>query len=393
MLPPRSTGGAVTLSDDSQIVSAVMNLPSLALPPIGGLIVLLFGYIVLVGPGELPRAAPARSARVGVGHGPGADRWCSRSGSFGIGGLLRGSDVIVHEVGIVRGAPGSAAATIQSYLGVFSPSRSTYQVRVPGDALLAAPINGDIFGTGAATALDVIQGDPSHIRDLDVGFGSIRTIRAEASATGPEVTADLRLEDGRLKGTVTNASTRPLEESALVVGTSAARLGDIAAGATVEVDMAVATNGVNWNALSERIFGPMNWDGSTLDEEGQRELVRRAVIDQISYDPFTGFPNALAPEGAMFVAWGTDPVVPIELDGQKIRRMANVLYEVPFGYSISGDAVFANDLIKASVLEVGANFFTKDPTLAEPRCRRRAGLVPAGPVRGQRSIRRPSRCR
>ena len=64
---------------------------------------------------------PARPARVGVGHGPGADRACSRSASFGIGALLRGSDVIVHEVAIVRGAPGTDAATAQSYLGIFSP--------------------------------------------------------------------------------------------------------------------------------------------------------------------------------------------------------------------------------------------------------------------------------
>ena len=31
-------------------MGAVSNLPSLALPPIGGLLVLLFGYIVLIGP-------------------------------------------------------------------------------------------------------------------------------------------------------------------------------------------------------------------------------------------------------------------------------------------------------------------------------------------------------
>jgi hypothetical protein len=361
VLPPRTVGGGMITSDDSQIVSAVMNLPSLALPPIGGLIVLLFGYIVLVGPvnylvlKRLDRrewawiTVPALIAVFAVG-------------SFAIGGLLRGQDVIVHEVGIVRGAPGSTAATIQSYLGVFSPSRATYQVTVPGDALLAAPINGDVFGTGATTALDVVQGNPSRVRDLDVGFGSIRTIRAEATATGPEVTADLHLVDGRLQGTVTNRSANRLEAAALVVGGSAARLGDIEPGATVEVNMAVATNGVNWNAMSERIFGPMNWDGSALDEDGQRTLVRRSVVDQISYDPFTGFPNAISPEGAMLLAWGTEPVIAIEVEGQNVRRMANVLYEVPFRYDVTGDATFANDLIQVSVLEVGANFFTKDPT-------------------------------
>ena len=71
-------------------------------------------------------------------------------------------------------------------------------------------MNGDVFGTGTTTALDVLQGDPSRVRDLAVGFGAIRTIRAEASATGPEVAADLRLVDGRLQGTVTNRSAKAL---------------------------------------------------------------------------------------------------------------------------------------------------------------------------------------
>jgi hypothetical protein len=359
LLPPR-VSGAVSLADDSQIVSAVMNLPSLALPPIGGLLVLLFGYIVLVGPVNylvLRRIDRREWAWVTVP----ALIAVFTVGAFGIGGLLRGQDVIVHEVGLVRGAPGTSSATIQSYLGIFSPSRTTYQVRVPGDALLAAPINGDIFGTGTTTALDVLQGDPSRVRDLDVGFGSIRTIRAEASATGPVVTADLRVVDGRLQGTVTNGSDRVLEAAAIVVGSSAAKLGDLAPGASVKVDLAVATNALNWNSMSERIFGPMNWDGSALDEQGQRTLVRRSVIDQISVDPMTGFPNAISPEGAMLLAWGTEPIVPVELEGQSVRRMANVLYQVPFSYDVTGKAVFANDLIRASVLEVGANWFTKDP--------------------------------
>ena len=66
LLPPRS-GGKVALVDDQTIVSAVGNLPSLALPPIGALLVLLAGYIVLVGPGELPGAAAGWTAASGRG--------------------------------------------------------------------------------------------------------------------------------------------------------------------------------------------------------------------------------------------------------------------------------------------------------------------------------------
>ena len=38
------------MTDDSQIVTAVSNLPSLALPPLGGLLGILIGYIALIGP-------------------------------------------------------------------------------------------------------------------------------------------------------------------------------------------------------------------------------------------------------------------------------------------------------------------------------------------------------
>ncbi len=150
LLPPRS-GGTVSLVDDQTIVSAVSNLPSLALPPIGGLLVLLFGYIVLVGPVNylVLRSIDRREWA-----------WVTvpvliavfTVGSFGIGAVLRGSDVIVNEVAIVRGAPGTDAATTQSYIGIFSPSRATYQLRVAGDALLAAPMNGDVRATAAATS-------------------------------------------------------------------------------------------------------------------------------------------------------------------------------------------------------------------------------------------------
>ena len=47
-------------------------------------------------------------------------------GAYGIGSFLRGSDVIVNEVAIVRGAPGATEGTAQAYIGVFSPSRGTY---------------------------------------------------------------------------------------------------------------------------------------------------------------------------------------------------------------------------------------------------------------------------
>ncbi len=359
LLPARA-GGIVSLTDDSTIVAAVANLPSLALPPIGGLLVLLFGYILLVGPVNyivLRRLDRREWAWVTVP----ALIVVFTVGSFGIGSLLRGSDVIVHEVAIVRGAPGTGQATVQSYLGIFSPSRATFQIRVPGDALLASPMSGDVFGSGAVGALDVIQGDPSRIRDLSVGFGSLRTVRAAAAATGPVIDGELRLEGGRIIGTITNRSTQTLVAPAVVLGSSAVKLRDIPPGQSVDVDLAVAGNLANMTSLSEKVVGQPNWNGVSMSEADQRMIVRRSVIDQISIDPMTGMPFSLGGDSAMFLAWGSDPVIPLQIEGQQVRREANVLYQVPLSLTVKGRSAFRNDLLRSSVVEVNANFFSKDP--------------------------------
>ncbi len=358
LLPPRS-GGTVALVDDQTIVSAVTNLPSLALPPIGALLVLLAGYIVLVGPVNYLVL-----------------RWLDRRewawvtvpvliavftvGAFGIGALLRGSDVIINEVAIVRGAPGTDAATAQSYLGIFSPSRATFQLRVPGDALLATPMNGDMSGGGTAE-LDVLQGDPSRVRDLSVGFGSLRTIRAEASTTAPNVVAALQLADGHIKGTITNNSDTALVAPALVLGSSATTLKDIAAGQTANVDLRLTNTGFNGQALSDVVVGPYDWDGGQISEAQQRKLIRRSVIDQLSYDPNTGISGVLPGDSPTLLAWGNQPVVQAELDGAEVRREANVLYEVPLPFSIHGQTAFSGDMLRSNALDVSANFFSKDP--------------------------------
>ena len=358
LLPPRS-GGTVALADDQTIVGAVANLPSLALPPIGALLVLLAGYIVLVGPVNylvlrwLDRrewawvTAPVLIAVFTVG-------------AFGIGSLLRGSDVIVNEVAIVRGAPGTDAAVAQSYLGIFSPSRATYQLRVAGDALLAAPMNGDMFG-GGDSDLDVLQGDPSRVRDLAVGFGSMRTVRAESSTIGPKVSASLQLDGGRVRGTVTNQSDRTLIAPAIVLGSSAAQLKDLAPGESAEVNLAITTSNFDGRQLSDSVVGPYNWDGGQMSESQQRMLIRRSIIDQLSFDPMTGISGVLPGDSPTLLAWGNDPVSQAELEGAQVRREANVLYEIPLPLTIRGRNTFAADLLRSSALDVTANFFSKDP--------------------------------
>jgi hypothetical protein len=358
LIPARSEG-SVGMTDDSQIVSAVSNLPSLALPPLRGLLLLLFGYIALIGPVNyliLRRLDRREWAWVTmpiliVGFAVGA---------YAFGSALRGSSIIVNEVGIVRGAPDATEGRAQVYLGVFSPARGTYQVSVPGGALLSSPISGDVFG-GTSASLDVIQGDPSRVRDLSVGFGSLRTIRAESQAVVPKVHAELALVDGTLKGTIRNDSAVKLEKPAIVLGGNVKVLKDLSPGEQVDVTLPITNQDMFGTSLSDRIFGQIFGDSGVTSENARRDQTRHLVIDQLTYDPQFGNFGRLSSDGPVLLTWGRAAVMDVAVEGQAPNRVSNVLYYVPLSMGVHGSVSFSGDLIKSTMTGGDAAMFGKDP--------------------------------
>ena len=361
LIPPRSSG-TVGVSDDTQIVQAVGNLPSLALPPTGGLLLLLVGYIALIGPLNylvLRRLDRREWAWVTmpiliVGFALGA---------YAFGSALRGSSIIVNEVGIVRGAPDATEGSAQVYLGVFSPARGTYQVAVPGGALLSSPISGDVIG-GTAASLDVLQGDPpgaSRVRDLAVGFGSLRTIRAESAAPVPKIHAELDLVDGKLTGFIRNDSAITLEQPAVILGTNVLVLKDLAPGAQQSVKLAIVTTSFG-QSLSDRIVGQSFFgDPTAANDLARRAQTRHQVIDQLTFDPMFGNLGTLDAEGPVILAWGRTGVLDVQVEGQTANKVANILYYVPAAMGVHGRVAFSGDLVRSTMTGSDAAFFNKDP--------------------------------
>ena len=358
LIPPRSSGLMGT-GDDSQIVGAVSELPALALPPTGGLLILLLGYIGLIGPinylvlRRLDRrewawlTMPALIAIFAVG-------------AYGYGSALRGSDVIVNEVAIVRGAPDATEGSAQVYLGVFSPTRGTYQLTLPGGALLSAPTAGDFFA-GQGAQLDVVQGDTARVRNLAVGFGSLRTVRAESAVEVPKIHADLQLVDGVIEGKIRNDSAMVLESPAVVLGGSVVVLADIPPGkeGVVRLRLAAGQFGI---PLSDKLFG-MGFapDNVTSNENQRRNQTRHRIVGQLTSDPLTGSLGNLPSDGPVLLAWGRSSLVDIDVQGQKPARSANVLYYIPLPFAASGTIAFTPDLIRSTVLAADAAVFSKDP--------------------------------
>jgi hypothetical protein len=358
LLPARSSGGLV-FSDDNMLVSAVSQLPSLALPPITGLIVFLGAYILLIGPINylVLRRLDRREWA-----------WLTMPvlvvvftvGAYGFGAALRGNDVIVNEIAIVTGAPGATEGSGQVYVGIFSPSRGRYQIRVPGGALLSAPINDFFSGQGAATQLDVLQGDPARVRDLAVGFGSLRTIRAETAVSVPLIETDLRLEGGRLKGTVKNLSDERLEQPAVVLGGTVATLKNLEPGESATIDAPIQNN-LFGQSLSDKVVGQVFFGDGRPNADTASLYIRHSMVDQLTYDPNFGSTGQLATEGPVVLAWGSRELLHVEIEDQKPRHLGNVLYYLPTRLAISGLTSFRSDLIRSTVVDSDAAFFSKDP--------------------------------
>ena len=127
-------------------------------------------------------------------------------GAYGFGSALRGSDVIVNEVAIVRGAPDATEGTAQVYLGVFSPTRGTYQVSLPGRRAAVGADRRRLLrrpGRGASTSSRAI---PPRVRDLAVGFGSLRTSGPSPRPSSRRSTPISRSSTASSTGTIRNDS-------------------------------------------------------------------------------------------------------------------------------------------------------------------------------------------
>jgi hypothetical protein len=360
LLPPRGAGGPTVSGDDSNLVRAVQQLPILAPPPIGGLLILLAAYIAVVGPLNylvLKRLDRREWAWVTmpilvVGF---------AAAAYGYGSFLRGSDVVVNEVAIIRAAPDATEAQAQVYFGIYSPTRGSYLVQVPGGALLGPTISGQSFGSATtAAALDVVQSDQdgaSAIRDLQVGFSSLRYVRAETPATAPRMRATLALAGNLVTGTFENASDQPLQNVAVVLGGSVAVLGEVAAHKTVPVRLTLVSNAFG-AALPDQVIGPQ------FSPTGGDKLIRYTMLQQLTYDPTAGFNSTLDADGPVVLAFTNEDVLGVKVQGQEPRRTSNAMYYLPVPLAVTGKVTFEADLIHQVILSSDAMFFGKGgPTM------------------------------
>lgn len=302
---------------------ALGNLPSLEVPPVELLLLVVVAYILLIGPVNYLVLRRLDRRELAWVTAPVLVVLFSAT-SYGIGSAMKGSSIIVNQVAIIRASTAGSAAHVETYAGVFSPDRSTYDVRVDADALLGV-LNTANWQPTPQNRADVVveQGDPSRMRDLAVGVFGFESVRADAVTDHPATLSVEWQRDGDdLVGEVMNVGDEPLEDVAYISRSGGEMVGDLAPGESGRFEV----TGSNFNAssASEQVYGFGGFDPTSPE---QREVAaRRSIIDAlVGYGAFMP-PGAELPSsgrGPYLIGWSASPgPLPIAVEGVEAQQYA-----------------------------------------------------------------------
>ncbi|MEO7295725.1 MAG: hypothetical protein ABIZ57_06250, partial [Candidatus Limnocylindria bacterium] len=252
--------------------------------------------------------------------------------SYGIGSSMKGSEVIVNQISLIRSSGAGTAATVESYAGIFSPDRATYDLTVEADALVAKMRAVNFDGRPVAASDVVIeQGDPAHLRGLAIGVFGFEAVRADAIVDRePVLSVTWHSEGGEMIGTVTNDGTLPVQDVAYI-SSSGGDLVEEELGPGDSAKFTVETTNFNGSSASDQVYGFGGFDNAN---EAQRQvLVRRQVIESLvgfgGFMPGMEMGAATSRGGPYVIGWhdepGPLPVTVDELEAQQYSQSVEVI--------------------------------------------------------------------
>lgn len=268
---------------------ALTNIPSLDLPSVRGLSLLLIIYILLVGPANyflLRRLRRLHLAWVTIP----AITAVFAGGAFGIGYAMRGNDLILNRIALVE-LQGSSPARVTTYMGLFSPRRQAYEIEVKSAGLVspAVPDYGpEIPGMTPTSEMVFVQGDPAVVKGLSVDQFSMQSFMTEDTWEGlGDITGKLSIENDVLSGTIKNETSAALKDVVVAVNRRFQKLGELAPGQEVKVSLGLGEMNRDWMGptLSYKIYyeaDQQNWNNGRIPRD---VMMKTNILDNVIDGP------------------------------------------------------------------------------------------------------------
>lgn len=258
---------------------------------------------------------------------------------------VRGVKAIVHRLAVVHVPEGAQVGRVSQLVGVFSPRRTNYDVRVGGVGVRRMP--SVYYGGPSDRPLHAfVEADGLTISDLRVDVGGIQPFVVGGYTAAASVEADLRVvKDGKgqlwLEGRVRNGEI-PLKGAVLIAGNGEQRLDDLDAGEEANVRlplyggtvMGSSGGGVGptvppipyypTSGMPERIMGPGNyWDDRSLY---RRYQFLNAIFSADSMGPASTGQLGIGHRVSL-VGWTEENVpMPVEIVDRPFSTVETALY-------------------------------------------------------------------
>jgi len=325
------------------------NLPVLDLPSASALALMLVIYIILVGPVNYFVLRQSKKLHLAWITIPLITLFFSVA-SFTLGYAMHGTDIFINKISVIQLEPGGAAH-FDSFVGVYSPAQTAYQIEVKGGGLLSpltpydqpwssiSPSSDPISGR----VMTLIQGDPALVQGLSVDQWSMQSFMVEGSISEfGSLQGQIRLEPDQMSGELINLTDHSFEDAFVVFGGKYSRLGTMTPGSKAEfsldlTDLASPNLGASF---SYTMFEPQIAAASSTVEQRRLEA-RRSLIESIlegtpSYiSSFKGGSSTpLARQSLIFVGWLEDSPPDIRIQGVEPGQQATSVVLMPLDYQL-----------------------------------------------------------
>lgn len=354
--------------DAQEAARAIAILPNVDLLPSAlSMLGFIVGYVLLIGP--LNYLVLSRLRRPGLA-------WITIplfiiifSGlTWTVGFTLRGSDVIVSRLRVVQSYPGSEVARQEQLMGIFSPRRETYEMRLPqGQFLQIMPglrQTSLLQQNLPQSSTDIVQGSSFRAENLLIDGGIFANFSmlgsVQAPAIGGSITLSYTDSGQRVRGVLRNNSDFTLENPVLVLRNQYLILDEaLAPGDVLDVDsrdfllireeantvlplpsplesapildlgsefrtrLATYASLESFRVLSGELLDDTSSDEDTVDQEQTRRnaLLRSFVRDQYGT---VGVGNR-----AYLFGWVSEPLPPdVQIEGVNYRSVDTTLHIV-----------------------------------------------------------------
>lgn len=228
-------------------------------------------------------------------------------------------------------------------MGILTPTRGDYSVRVAGTALLIGPTgsynggNTDVIRVGADNSITL----PAMTAYVLRGFAT------EGLVNAPQLSASASFANGKLQGTIRNLSSLPFTDALVLAGDGFQVLPQLAPGATAAFEVTPKVSSMMTGQPAYMTIYPSSY----FSINGGPPPAQSADADRVALEKTTilalvsgqnGFSPAITP---MVVAWSKQPGQDITIAGSKPRTTSETAVVLPLQFAGIGPGALPTGMV------------------------------------------------